>query len=99
MSALAMRVSQRGREEREAANLTVAVRWISRADRYPDADQTVLIALDDTHAEPIWLGWTDGARWWNVNAEEVTGCVTHWAELPLAPTPSAAVGKANGAAS
>lgn len=64
--------------------ITVPVEWHECRDGYPDADQTVLIALDETHGEPVTAGWWDGEQWLDMTAYPLTG-VTHWAEMPMTP--------------
>lgn len=56
------------------------IRWVSVKDAFPDADTTVLMC-NFGGSEPVWLGFTNGKDW-----REVDGCKvampTHWAELP-----------------
>ena len=64
-----------------------SVRWIERGDAYPDADMTVLLAIEDDDT-PVWLGFTDGSEWFDAcTGERIAGRVTHWAELPMSPNP------------
>jgi hypothetical protein len=57
------------------------VTWTPVAQRMPDADTTVQIALDDTHGEPTWIGFHDGEIWRDVAGTRIEG-VTHWADMP-----------------
>jgi hypothetical protein len=68
-------------------SLTVEIRWIPVSDEYPDADATVLVSIDGG-SEPVWLGWSDGKRWYDAcDGDEFDGRVTHWAKLPLGVNP------------
>lgn len=59
-----------------------AVNWIPAADRLPDADSCVLIALDDGE---VWTGFYDEDTWRYVSADPVSARVTHWADFPAPP--------------
>jgi hypothetical protein len=64
--------------------------WVARADELPDADMTVLVAIDDADT-PVWLGWTDGSEWFDATTgAPFVGRVTHWADLPMSPNPERA---------
>jgi hypothetical protein len=68
------------------------VKWIPCADRMPDDETIVLVAIDPSHeqyGEPVWLGYHDGDDGWRT-AEGLQVPVTHWMELPAAPVEVAA---------
>lgn len=56
--------------------------WISVADRLPDDDLTVLIALADGE---VWTGFMDAGDWRYVSADLVGIEVTHWMDFPEPP--------------
>lgn len=58
--------------------------WIPVAERLPDDEITVLIALkhDD---EPVWLGFHDESGWYSVDATPLRDRVTHWKPMPEGP--------------
>lgn len=64
---------------------TTTITWVSLRDAYPDDSTTVLVALDDTHGEPVWFAWTDGSDWFDASTGGQLSGVTHWAEMPAAP--------------
>jgi Protein of unknown function (DUF551) len=58
--------------------------WIPVAERLPDDDITVMIALDGD--EPVWMGWHDSADgWYSVDATPLRQRVTHWMPMPEGP--------------
>lgn len=62
--------------------------WISVADRLPDDDTLVLLALSD---EEVWPGFRDGEVWRYVDATPIqSALVTDWMNLPPAPKRRAA---------
>jgi hypothetical protein len=65
---------------------TEILTWIPVAERLPDADMTVCIAIDNAD-EPTWLGFLDGDEWREVDGSPVGGTVTHWAEMLKGPKP------------
>lgn len=65
---------------------TEALTWIPIADQLPDADLTVLIALDEEHDEPTWFAFYEGDRWLDISGLPLRG-VTHWAEMPKGTRP------------
>ena len=60
----------------------MTVEWIACADRLPDADVCVLIAMDDGE---VWTGFYDDPTWRYVSADPVGVPVTHWANFPPPP--------------
>jgi hypothetical protein len=67
--------------------LETSVRWIEPSTEYPDADMTVLVAIEDDDGPDVWMGFTDGSVWFDAcTGENFAGRVTHWAELPMNPT-------------
>jgi hypothetical protein len=56
--------------------------WIPVADRLPDDELTVLIALKDSD-EPVWLGYHDADGWFSADA--MPQIVTHWQPIPEPP--------------
>lgn len=56
--------------------------WIPVAERLPDDEQCVLIAMEDGE---VWTGFVDGDQWRYVSADPVGSKVTHWAEFPAPP--------------
>jgi hypothetical protein len=64
--------------------------WVEPSDEYPDADLTVLVAIEGADA-PVWIGFTDGSAWFDAaTGGEIVGRVTHWAEFPMSPNPEKA---------
>jgi hypothetical protein len=64
---------------------TTTITWIPAAERLPDDDITVLIALADGE---VVAGWQEVDCWfdstgWQIDAD--SNPVTHWADLPAAP--------------
>jgi hypothetical protein len=62
----------------------MSVTWIPAADRLPDDELTVLIALKDSD-EPVWLGYHDADGWYSADGMPQKENVTHWAPMPEAP--------------
>ncbi len=62
--------------------LPVADPWTAVAARLPDADLTVLLALDDGE---VWPGYLDGDTWRYVTADPLGSRVTHWMDFPEPP--------------
>jgi len=58
---------------------TETLTWTPVAERLPDDDTTVLICTTGT-AEPVWLGYRDGAQWRDSEGAAVD--VVAWAEMP-----------------
>lgn len=58
-----------------------AIDWHPIEQGPPDADTTVMVSLDDSHDEPTWLGFYDGATWRDVGGMPIKG-VTDWADMP-----------------
>jgi hypothetical protein len=56
--------------------------WTPIAKGLPDADITVLMALDDGE---VWPGYLDGDVWRYVTSDPIGARVTHWVDLPEAP--------------
>lgn len=57
--------------------------WIPVANRLPDADLTVLVALADGE---VWPAYLDGETWRYVDAMPIEAThVTHWRDMPEAP--------------
>jgi hypothetical protein len=62
--------------------------WISVAERLPDDDTLVLLALSD---EEVWPGVRDGDVWRYADATPIESAqVTDWMDLPAAPKRRAA---------
>jgi hypothetical protein len=67
---------------------TTTITWIPVAERLPDDDTTVLLALADGD---VITGWHEGGdsvfprEWRDVTGWQITQGVTHWADLPAAP--------------
>lgn len=62
---------------------TSLITWHDARLNPPDEDILVLIAEDDGEVS---TGFLDGEEWRYASAELVVGEVTHWADLPEAPT-------------
>lgn len=62
---------------------TETITWYSVAERLPDDEQTVLIALEGD-SEPVWLGFHTWDAWYLVSGAR-SGRVTHWADMPGGP--------------
>jgi hypothetical protein len=60
---------------------TETIAWTPIEQGPPDAGTTVLISLDESHNEPTWTGFYDGARWCDVSGMPITG-VVGWAHMP-----------------
>lgn len=60
--------------------------WIPIEEGQPDAETTVLIALDDTHSEPSGSGYFDGATWRDEAGQAITG-VLGWDDMPAGMRP------------
>jgi uncharacterized protein DUF551 len=57
--------------------------WIPVADRLPQKDAVVLMAVEVEEGENVWAGWHDDEGWFTMDGTEVD--VTHWMPLPKAP--------------
>lgn len=63
-------------------------RWTPVAERMPDDNTLVLLALNDDEA---WPGYRDGDTWRYVDAMPIANeRVTHWMRMPVVPPRSAA---------
>lgn len=60
----------------------VAAAWTAITNKLPDADMTVLLALDDGE---VWPGYLDGDTWRYVTADPLGSRVTHWMDFPEPP--------------
>lgn len=59
------------------------VNWTPVAERLPDDDVLVLLALTD---DEVWPGFRDGDFWRYVDATPIESAqVTHWTDLPAPP--------------
>lgn len=62
--------------------------WTPIGVGLPDDDTLVLVALSD---DEVWPGFLDGTTWRYVDATPIeSACVTHWTNMPPAPTKEAA---------
>lgn len=59
---------------------TETITWTPIHQGPPDADTTVMVALDDEHDEPTWFGFYDGACWRDVSGMPLAG-VLGWADM------------------
>lgn len=65
-----------------------APKWIPVAEKLPDDDTLVLLALNDDEA---WPGYRDGDIWRYVDAMPIENeRVTHWMKMPAVPARSGA---------
>lgn len=64
------------------ARLITLPTWTAVAEKLPDADITVLLALDDGE---VWPGYLDGNTWRYVTADPLGSRVTHWMDFPEPP--------------
>jgi hypothetical protein len=62
--------------------MSATITWVDAAEELPDADQTVLVHLEDGE---VWTGFLDGTTWRFVSAEEIETPVMHWAAFPEPP--------------
>lgn len=60
--------------------MTARVEWLVAAEKMPDDDTTVLLAIDGD----VWIGWHDADGWHNSDGMPLRG-VTHWAHTPEVP--------------
>jgi hypothetical protein len=58
------------------------ITWIPVAQRLPDDDMTVLLALADGE---VWTGFLDADQWRYVSADPIQEAVLFWAEFPAPP--------------
>lgn len=59
------------------------IRWIRVEDEMPDAEETVLLALDN---DSPWPGYFDGLDWRGADGIYIPAeSVTHWASMPAGP--------------
>src|SRR5437763_9104026 len=66
--------------------MTTTADWKPVAERLPDDDTLVLIALND---DDVWTGFRDGEIWRYVDSMPIAAeRVTHWAHMPAHPAPS-----------
>lgn len=57
--------------------------WTPVAERLPDDDVAVLIAVGGESGEPVWIGWHDEDGWHDTSAAPCV--VTHWQNIPEGP--------------
>jgi len=57
--------------------------WIPCYQQLPDDEITVLIFSPLSESAPVWMGYMEADRWFEVNGAPVT--VTHWMHLPAGP--------------
>lgn len=70
-------------KRRAALPAPAQFQWVAIADRLPDADLSVMLALDDGE---VWPGYLDGDTWRYVTADPIGARVTHWMDFPEPPT-------------
>ena len=56
--------------------------WTRVEDKLPDADLTVLLALDDGE---VWPGYLDGDEWRYVTSDPLGSRAVAWMDLPEGP--------------
>lgn len=62
------------------------IEWRSVKDALPDDEMTVLVSAPHMD-EPIWLGWYEEGRWFNVEGGVYKkGVVVAWAKMPAGPS-------------
>ena len=62
--------------------MSTTITWVDVAEELPDADQTVLLHLEDGE---VWTGFLDGITWRFVSADKIESAVLHWAAFPQPP--------------
>lgn len=69
--------------------ITETITWYSTVKRLPDADITVLIAVQDADGIEVYSGWYagDDHGWFDVTAHPIGApqVVTAWAHMPAGP--------------
>ncbi|WP_119154182.1 DUF551 domain-containing protein [Caldimonas tepidiphila] len=63
---------------------TETITWHPVAERLPDDDTTVLLAVE-CDDEPTWPGFHSEGGWYYVSGARVAARVTHWADMPGGP--------------
>lgn len=62
--------------------MSATVEWISTSDELPDADETVILALEDGE---VTTGFLDGETWRDFSAERLPAAPVFWARFPEPP--------------
>ena len=67
--------------------MTETIEWIAVSERMPDAMETVLlhVAYEPHVGSEVLIGFWDGGRWADVEADRLHGVVQAWAEMPKGP--------------
>lgn len=81
-SIMTERVLDLERQIDELRRLPKATEWIRTAERLPDDDTTVLMAMADGE---VWVGYMDEGAWRYASADPCGVEVTHWADFPEHP--------------
>ena len=64
--------------------MSATIEWIATGDELPDADETVILALEDGE---VTTGFLDGETWREITAEKLTDAPLFWARFPETPQP------------
>lgn len=69
--------------------LSETIHWHRVDDALPDAEETVLLWMQDAAGDPVWPGYFDyyGDQCWLLADGMPAGNVTHWASFPEGPRP------------
>jgi hypothetical protein len=69
-------------KRRASPPLPAQCQWVAIADRLPDADLSVMLALDDGE---VWPGYLDGDTWRYVTSDPIGARVMYWMDFPEPP--------------
>ena len=62
--------------------MTSTIEWLATGDELPDADETVILALEDGE---VTTGFLDGETWRDFSAERLQDAPIFWARFPEPP--------------
>lgn len=70
--------------------MTATIEWVSSTDELPDADETVILAIEDGE---VTTGFLDGKTWRDFSAERLPDAPVFWARFPEPPQTQAKKGR------
>lgn len=68
------------------------IKWNDVDVELPDDSVTVLVHIPEADGEQVWPGYLDDDQWMGSDGMPLSVEVTHWAQMPIGPLGSNALG-------